>query len=91
MLEVKLALINKALGTPAEPYRKENGTVVVNEGCIFLDNAYGGFSICKMCNGGGQDTIITSGYFSKPIILHQLTALYKGILAGREYQPTQIS
>lgn len=91
-LEAKLLQINTVLGTPPKPWMTHaNGHILPEGGCVFLDNAYNGYSIRQMMESGGEAVVVTSGYFPKREVMLQLEALYKGILLGHQKKPAQVS
>lgn len=84
-LDKKIDSINATLGTPLSPWTSTKADGInANIGCIFLDSAYGGYSIRRMCKSGGEEAVIVGGYYSKREIMLQLEAYHVGIKAGRE-------
>lgn len=81
-LDIMLLRINEKLGRPVKPYvrgPKGENSFRPAPGNIFLDNAYGGYSIREMMESGGERCVVTNGYFPKKQIMHQLEALEAGI------------
>ena len=65
-LEATVERINKALGTPLEPYTKVNGKYQPNANCRHLEWAYGGVKMVRMCNTGtGTDDTLPTGFGTK--------------------------
>ena len=85
MLESKLEDLNAALDLPLEPYAPERdarGNLVANAGVFVLDWAYGGVSLCRMCAGGGQNTV--SGRGTTRECYTFVSAMLAGISAARK-------
>ena len=84
-LESAVALINRTLGMPETPYatqRDEKGGLVANAGNYHLDIAYGGYSLVRMCEGGGTRDISPRG--TKRETYDFCRAFLDGISAARE-------
>ena len=73
-------MINKAMGTPLTPWRKENGKHYANIGNYCLDYAYSGVKLVQMdSDGGGIRVISTGGYGTKRDLYNWMTAFLAGI------------
>ena len=84
-LESALERLNDSLGLAHGAYKDERdsrGGLVANAGTYVLDYAYGGVSLCRMCEGGGQSTV--SGRGSKRECYTYIQAMLDGIKAARQ-------
>ena len=72
--------INKATGSPLEPWSKdEHGKLKANVGNYYLSGAYGGVKLERVCSeSGGCDDISTDGFGTK----RQLYTWMHAFLAG---------
>ena len=84
-LESALERLNDSLGLAHGAYKEERdarGGLVANAGTYVIDGAYGGVSLCRMCEGGGQSTV--SGRGSKRECYTYIQAMLDGIGAARQ-------
>ena len=84
-LESALKRLNDSLGLAHSAYKEERdarGGLVANAGTYVLDYAYGGVSLCRMCEGGGQSTVSSRG--SKRECYIYIQAMLDGIRAARQ-------
>jgi hypothetical protein len=84
-LESSLERLNDSLGLAFGAYKEERDTrggLVANAGTYVLDKSYGGVSLCRMCEGGGQSTV--SGRGSKRECYTYISAMLDGIKAARQ-------
>ena len=70
--------INRARGTPEEPYTLNNGEYTQNPGCICLDGAYGGWNVEELLEHGSR-RVLDCGYVPKRELYNLLHAYWKGI------------
>lgn len=79
-LERLVERINKATGSPLEPWtRREDGRLKANVGNYYLSGAYGGVKLERVCSdSGGCDDISTDGFGTK----RQLYTWMRAFLAG---------
>jgi hypothetical protein len=79
-LERQVEEINKITGSPEAPYTRKNGKTVANVGNYFLDWAYGGVRLARMCNeGGGMECVLNQGFSTKRELYNELRAYIAGI------------
>ena len=96
-IEAKLLQINTVLCLPPTAWRLHEtagfGERYLPEGGnIHLDSAYGKYCVVRMSMvGSGESPVFDHGYSGKRIILNQLDAYYKGILAGYTMREQQVS
>lgn len=76
--------INLMTKSPLTPYRMVDGHNVVNTGCYFLDGAYGGYSLRRMTEGGGESDILQCGYRSPKELSDLLYAFIRGYQAATD-------
>lgn len=74
--------INILTKSPLTPYRTVNGHNVVNVGCFFLDGAYGGYSLRRMTEGGGESDVLQCGYRSPKELSELLYVFIRGYELG---------
>ena len=83
-LESALERLNDSLGLAHGAYKEERdsrGGLVANAGTYVKDYAYGGASLCRMCEGGGQSTVSARG--TKRECYTYIQAMLDGIRAAR--------
>ena len=81
-LEAVVGRINRAMGAPAEPYRRVDGRTVANIGNYHISGAYGGVSLHRMVNaGGGVQDVFSSGHGTKRELYEKMHAFLAGIEA----------
>lgn len=85
MLNFRVDDLNDILGAPKTPFKDERdaqGRLIVNDGHYYLDWAYGGVRLVKMCEGGGCRDISPRG--SKRETYLFIVAMIAGIEAEKE-------
>ena len=73
--------INRACGTPLQPYAKdEAGNYQPQAQCYHLSGAYGGYSLHQMCaQGSGVHDVFSCGHVSKRDLANRMFAFLRGI------------
>lgn len=72
--------INRATGSPMEPYEYRDGQYRANVGNYHLDRALGGYMLCRMANDAGGVTAPMGSYRLPPAMMaHVLGAYAQGI------------
>lgn len=79
-LEAITLRINKATGSPIEPYTRTEGRAVANVGNYHISHAYGGVSLHRMHNeGGGVSDVFSCGHIPKRELADRMYALLVGL------------
>lgn len=90
MLEMRIAMLNKALGTPTTPWTKTPKGLKANIGNYHWSGAYGGYSLHQMCNdGGGVRDIFSCGHIPKRDLFNRICAMLAGIDSGKARRRAQ--
>ena len=78
--------INKAMGSPEEPYTKNpDGSFHANPGNYHISGAYGGVCLHRMYNtAGGVSDVFSGGYAPKRSLAERMYAFLKGIEAAQD-------
>lgn len=73
--------LNRITGNPAEPYGKTaDGKFRANIGSYFIDGAYGGWELQRICSeGGGVDTPLSTGHCSARELYNAIHAYIRGL------------
>ena len=72
--------INRATGSPAEPYVKDaDGKYHAQIGCYHLSHAYGGVALHRMYNDGGGVSDVFGGHMPKRELYGKMHAFIAGI------------
>lgn len=80
-LENRVAILNRILKRPTEPWKTKAGGLVANIGNLHISGAYGGVALYEMdSTGGGVNDISGFGHQSK----RELDTFISGMLAGAE-------
>lgn len=84
-LEAIIARINRATGSPAEPYtRHADGRYRANVGAYHLGRAYGGFALHRIVtDGGGVSSPLTSGHVPARDLADRMHAFLSGLEAAQ--------
>jgi hypothetical protein len=93
-VERQLERLNITAGTPLTPYtaNPDGKGCTSNVGNYHLDNAYGGYSLQRICEGGGSTPAFTHGYFPLKEVSNQIHAYTEGFCAARaKYNPQTLS
>lgn len=77
-LEYLVDRINRDANTPIQPYIDG----IVQPGNYHLSWAYGGVKLVQICNEGGGERDITSGYGTKRELYYQMQAFLRGLEAS---------
>lgn len=78
-LENRVALLNRILKRPEQPWSRKTGTLKANIGNLHISGAYGGVALNEMMNtSGGVHDISGFGHQSK----RELDTFISGMLAG---------
>ena len=56
-LQNAVQMLNIETGSPLTAYSRVNGRLVLNPGWYGIDQAYGGYRLVRMCEGGGERDI----------------------------------
>jgi hypothetical protein len=84
-LQAVVDRINKATGSPMEPYTKVDGELIANIGNYYLSSAYCGYALYRMVNvGGGIMDISNSGHMTKRALYDMLHMYLAGYEAGKD-------
>ena len=84
-LEALIARLNRATGSPAEPYiRDDTGRLRAQVGCYHLSRAYGGFALHRMSNeSGGVSEPFYTGHVPARDLYNRIHAYLMGYEACR--------
>ena len=84
-LEAIIARINRAAGTPAEPYALgADGKHRAQPGNYHLSRAYGGFCLHRMSNtGGGVRDVLSCGHIPARDLANRMHAFIAGLDSTR--------
>ena len=84
-LESLVSYLNKITNSPDKSYSiGEDGLYHANPGCYCLDGAYGGVNLNRICNdGGGVNTPLGGGFYTKKELYNKISAFIKGIEEGK--------
>jgi len=78
--------LNRLTGSPAEmhrPERRADGSLSANPGHYYIDHAYGGVELERICSDGhGSTTPLNTGHIPKRELHGLLRAFIRGIEAG---------
>ena len=79
-LEALIARLNRATGSPAEPYTRDDiGIRCANIGCYHLSRAYGGFALHRMVNEhGGVSEPFYTGHIPARDLYNRIHAYLMG-------------
>jgi len=79
-LSAVIARINRATGSPADPYAKQpDGSHKAQPGCYHLSRAYGGYSLHQMSNeNGGVRDVFACGHISARDLANRMHAFLAG-------------
>lgn len=80
-LESIVRSVNTFLGTPTEPYDRENA-FRPNVGCYHLDAAYDGYRLDQMTACGLRCDVLCTGYVRPGILAAAIVAFKAGLAAG---------
>ena len=86
-VERQLENLNRLAGTPMFPYLdKHDGNGIVSQpGNYHLDNAYGGYKLCRMCGtDGGTTDVGNMGYRSLAVVSNHIRMFSEGYNAALE-------
>ena len=80
-LEAIIARINRATGSPAEPYvLGADGRHYAQPGSYHLSRAYGGFCLHRMSNtGGGVRDVLSCGHIPARDLANRMHAFIAGL------------
>lgn len=84
-LEALIARINRATGSPAEPYSPgADGRHRANIGAYHLSRAYGGFALHRMVNeSGGVSCPLSTGHIPARELADRMHAFLSGLEAAQ--------
>ena len=85
-LNAQVALINRAMGTPTEPYKLVGGKYIPQAGCYHLEGAYGGHKLVQMSSkdgSSGTSDALNTGFVSKRELYNAMFTFRAGIDAGQ--------
>lgn len=84
-LNSQVRIINTLTGNPQEPYCRVDGKYTPNNGCYYLDSAYGGVQLVRMqvtSAGSGEKDVLPRGYHCpKKELYYRLEGFIMGIEA----------
>lgn len=73
-------MINQLTDSPAKPYtRDEGGKFTANVGNYHLSEAYGGYSLHRMAQGGGIHDVFYCGHTTKRELYYRMQAFISGL------------
>lgn len=77
--------LNKITNSPLESWtRNEEGKLQANIGHFYIDGAYGGVMLARICtDGGGITCPLSDGHDTKRTLYYQLRAYIRGIEEGK--------
>ena len=84
MLDMTVIRLNAAMGTPLQPYTREDGQTTTHVGNYHLDSAYGQYSLCQLTKSGGTRTVLPRS--SNATLLDLLHAFMNGAQFFKESQ-----
>ena len=84
LLNTRVQLINKALGTPTETYQKVDNKHVANPGNHHIDYQNGLVSLRKMSNVGGGSSSLFGGSCTKRELYNLMGAFLEGVCSCKE-------
>lgn len=75
--------INTITKSPQEPYVMVDGKPIPQAGCFLLSSAYGGYSLHRMTEGGGETDIFQVGHVKANELASLMYAFIRGLeIAG---------
>ena len=83
LLQKSIDLLNEITDSPVEPYKVVDGQTAAQTGNYHLDSAYGGYSLRRMCEGGGSRDVFRCGYVTKRSLYDQIYAYRLGLEEGK--------
>jgi hypothetical protein len=78
-LQARIETINSILNRPATPYSQVEGKLVANIGNFHLSEAYGGYGVGLMTDGGGSSDPIWRGHISARDAYDRISAFISGL------------
>ena len=78
-LQARIDTINSILGTPENPYTRTESGLSANVGNFHLSEAYGGYGVGLMTDGGGSSDPIWRGHISARDAYDRISAFIAGI------------
>jgi hypothetical protein len=78
-LQARIDTINIILGTPENPYTRTESGLSANVGNFHLSEAYGGYGVGLMTDGGGSSDPIWRGHISARDAYDRISAFIAGI------------
>ena len=86
-VERQLENLNRLAGTPCQPYldNADGNGIVSQPGNYHLDNAYGGYKLCRMTGvDGGSTDVGNMGYLSLAVVSNHIRMFAEGYRAAKE-------
>ncbi len=80
-LNAQIRRLNSMAGAPNEPYqpeRDDQGRLIPNAGTYLLSSAYGGYSLRRMAQGGGESDVFNVGHVSARQLSELMAAYMRG-------------
>ena len=78
-LIARIETINSILQRPATPYTQVDGKLVANIGNFHLSEAYGGYGVGLMTDGGGSSDPIWRGHITARDAYDRISAFISGL------------
>jgi hypothetical protein len=91
MLESRVKYLNKITNSPETSYTRSGDKITANIGNHYLDGAYSGYTVDRMCNESGGVTEIFSGHMPKRDLYNKLNAYISGIEEGKRLQDEHVN
>jgi hypothetical protein len=86
-VERQLENMNRLMGMPTQPYFKNmQGVIIPQAGNYHLDNAYGGYKLCRMSTtigSTGSSDVGNMGYVSLKVISNYIRMFTEGYRAAK--------
>jgi hypothetical protein len=84
MLEKRIDYLNAVTGSPKHPYRQHNdGTVVAQIGCYYLEQNFNGVNLARVSNERGAiSQPLGQGSRTKAVLYEQIGAYLNGFADG---------
>lgn len=91
-LQAVVDRINRTAGTPMDMgHRTEDGRNVAHVGHYYIDDAYGGVQLCRICNeSGGVTNVLRTGHISKRELVELMHAYCYGLEDGASPVPALV-
>lgn len=90
-LETIVARINRMTGSPETEYTRKDGKLISNVGNFHLDSAYGGYSLSRNSETGGETDIFRVGHVSKSELKKLLFAFIDGLYMAETLKTSKIN